>query len=45
VIPEELLSISVRMVEAENRVVDCGGVLTMPELPIRPGTLTDRPTL
>jgi hypothetical protein len=27
-IPGDLLSISVRMVEAENRVVDCCGVLT-----------------
>jgi hypothetical protein len=28
VIPGDLLSINVRMVEAENRVLDCGGVLT-----------------
>ena len=38
-IPEELLSIRVRMVGAENRVVDCGGgVNWRAGLPIRPGT-------
>jgi hypothetical protein len=44
-IPEELLSISVPMIGADNRAVERGGLLTGAEMPIRPGDPDGWPTL